>query len=142
MSTFSSKVMEYLNGLGMKQRTLADRIGLTPSYLNRILKGTRKPPEVETVLAMVDVLRLKRDEAEELVQLAGYSPMVLHVGGGLVYDAPPLDTPSLPDTFERFFTALGKLATLPRQRQEQCIETMIQLIESEVAESANGEKSN
>jgi transcriptional regulator with XRE-family HTH domain len=138
MSNFGSKVMEYLDGLGMKQRTLADRIGLTPSYLNRILQGTRKPPEVEKVLAMVDVLRLNRNEAEELVNLAGYSPMVLQVGGGLVYDAPLLDAPLLPDTFERFFTALGKLAALPRQRQEQCLERMIQLIDSEVADNENG----
>jgi hypothetical protein len=94
------------------------------------------------VLAVVEALHrlvhLKPQEAEELVDLAGYSPMVLQVGGGLVYDAPPLDAPLLPDTYERFLAALGKLATLPRQRQEQCIETMIGLIESQVAEVENG----
>jgi transcriptional regulator with XRE-family HTH domain len=142
MGNFSDKLRAYRDRLGMKQRSLAARVGLTPGHLNKIEKGTRKPPEVETVLAMVDVLRLKRDEAEELVQLAGYSPMVLQVGGGLVYDAPPLDASPLPDTFERFFTALGKLATLPRQRHEQCIQRMIELIESEVAESENGEEGN
>jgi len=69
-----------------------------------------------------------------------YSPMVLQVGGGLVYDAPPLDAPVVPDTFERFFTALGKLATLPQQRQQRCIETMIEFIDSQVAEVENGEE--
>ena len=138
MSNFSSKLRGYRERLGMKQRSLAGRVGLTPGHLNKIEKGTRKPPEVETILSIVEVLRLNRNEAEELLQMAGYSPMVLQVGGGLVYNAPPLDTPPLPDAFDRFFTALGKLATLPRQRQEQCIEGMIQLIESEVAENANG----
>jgi transcriptional regulator with XRE-family HTH domain len=141
MTNFSSKLREYRERLGMKQRTLAERVSLTPGHLNKIEKGTRKPPEVETILSIVEVLRLNHNEAEELVQLAGYSPKVLQVGGGLVYDAPPLDAP-LPDPFRRFFAALGKLASLSQQRQEQCIERMIQLIESEVAERENGEESN
>jgi hypothetical protein len=69
--------------------------------------------------------------------LAGYSPKVLQVGGGLVYNAPSLEEAPLPDSFERFFTALGKLANLPRLRQEQCIERMIEFIEFEVAENEN-----
>lgn len=142
MSGFGEKAREYRKARGITQKALAEAAGLTSTYFNRIEKGTRKIPRVETVLALVAALRLKAKEAEELVQLAGYSPMVLHVGGGLVYDAPPLDAPLLPDTFERFFTALGKLATLPRQRQEQCIETMIELIESQVAEIENGSEGN
>jgi transcriptional regulator with XRE-family HTH domain len=142
MSNFGSRVAELRDRLGMKQRTLAQRVGLTPSHLNKIEKGVRNPPAVETILSIVEVLRLNRNEAEELVNLAGYSPMVLQVGGGLVYNAPPLDAPLVPDTFERFFTALGKLAILPRQRQIQCIETMIEVIESHVARVNNGESDN
>ena len=142
MTEFGKKVEEYRERLGIRQNALAQRVGLSPAHLNRIEKGTRKPPQVEVVLAIVDALRLKRKEAEELVESAGYSPMVLQVGGGLVYDAPPLDAPLVPDTFERFFTALGKLATLPRHRQQQCLETMIEFIEFQMAEVEHGEESN
>jgi transcriptional regulator with XRE-family HTH domain len=146
MSIFGEKVKECRKAVGITQKALAKAAGLTPTYYNRIEKGNRKIPRVETVLALVAalhrVVRLKQEEAEELVESAGYSPMVLQVGGGLVYDAPPLDAPLLPDTFERFFTALAKLATLPRQRQEQCIETMIELIESQVAGVENGSEGN
>jgi transcriptional regulator with XRE-family HTH domain len=144
MMSFGEKARQYRKAWGITQKALAEAAGLTPDYYNRLEKGTRKIPKVETVLAVVVALHrlvhLKPQEAEELVDLAGYSPMVLQVGGGLVYDAPPFDAPLLPDTFERFFTALGKLATLPRQRQEQCIETMIELIESQVAKVENGEE--
>jgi transcriptional regulator with XRE-family HTH domain len=87
MSNFSNKLRQYRDRLGMKQRALAERVGLTPGHLNKIEKGTRKPPGVETLLSMVEVLRLSRNEAEELVQLAGYSPLVLPDDGGLDYDA-------------------------------------------------------
>lgn len=146
MSGFGEKVRQYRKSRGITQKALAEAAGLTSTYFNRIEKGTRKIPRVETVVALVAALhkfvRLKLEEAEVLVELAGYSPMVLKVGGGLVYDAPPLDAPVLPNTFERFFTALGKLATLPRQRQEQCLETMIQFIESQAAEDGNGQEGN
>jgi transcriptional regulator with XRE-family HTH domain len=135
MSNFGSRVAELRDRLGMKQRTLAQRAGLTPSHLNKIEKGARNPPAVETILSMIQVLHLNRNEAEELVHLAGYSPKVFQVGGGLVYNAPSLDAASLPTSFERFLTALGKLATLPRQEQEECIEKLIQLIEFEVTEN-------
>jgi transcriptional regulator with XRE-family HTH domain len=147
MSGFGAKARQYRKAWGVTQKALAEAAGLEPTYYNRIENGTtRKSPTVETVLAVVAALHrlvhLPRQAAEELVQLAGYSPMVLQVGGGLVYDAPPLDAPLAPDTFERFFTALGKLTTLPRQRQEQCIETMIELIESHVAKVENGSEGN
>jgi transcriptional regulator with XRE-family HTH domain len=142
MSNFGSRVVELRDRLGMKQRTLAQRVGLTPSHLNKIEKGARNPPAVETILSIIQVLLLNRNEAEELVQLAGYSPKVLQIGGGLVYNAPPLEASPSTDAFERFFTSLGKLANLPRQQQEQCIERLIELIESKVTWSENGEESN
>ncbi|MGH8716588.1 MAG: helix-turn-helix domain-containing protein [Burkholderiales bacterium] len=146
MSGFGEKVREYRKAWGITQKALAEAAGLTSTYFNRIEKGTRKIPKVETVLALVAalhrVVHLTSKEAEELVELAGYSPTVLKVGRGLVYDAPPLDAPLLPDTFERFFTALGKLGALPRQRQEKCLETMIELIESQVAKVENGSEGN
>jgi transcriptional regulator with XRE-family HTH domain len=98
MSNFSNKLRENRERLGMKQRILAERVGLTPGHLNKIEKGTRKPPGVETMLSIVEVLRLSRNEAEELIQLAGYSPRVLQLGGELERDArlePSIGTPTL-----------------------------------------------
>lgn len=76
-NTFGERVQGYRRQLGMLQKTLAERSGLSPSHLNRIEKGLRSAPQVETVLRMIDALCLGFDEAEELVQLAGYSPLVL-----------------------------------------------------------------
>lgn len=77
VDTFGAKVEEYRGRLGMLQKTLAEKVGLSPSHVNRIEKGFRGPPQVEAVLSMVEALRLTRAEAEAFVQLAGYSPIVL-----------------------------------------------------------------
>ncbi len=61
----------------MNQRVLAERSGLATSHLNRIEKGTRKPPRMESVLRMVQELHLTYEQAVELLELAGYSPSVL-----------------------------------------------------------------
>ncbi len=120
MSDFGRKVEEHRERLGMNQKALAERVGLSPSHLNRIEKGTRKSPQVEAVLQMIDVLRLTRAEAEEFVQLAGYSPMVLETEG-LVYNAPTLQ-PSL--------TRLQQALSLyPLDVQQQYINTFITILE-------------
>lgn len=83
MSDFGERLVEYRKRLGMTQRALAERAGLAPSHLNPIEKGTRKPPSVESVLRMIEALRLTRGEAVELLRLASYSPLVLdetHLG--------------------------------------------------------------
>jgi transcriptional regulator with XRE-family HTH domain len=77
MSTFHEKLKEYRERAGMMQMVLAERVGLTQSHFNHIEKGRRPPPRVETVVKMTEVLRLAPDEAEEFVELAGYSPLVL-----------------------------------------------------------------
>jgi transcriptional regulator with XRE-family HTH domain len=113
MSDFSNKLREYRERLGMKQRVLAERAGLTPGHLNKIEKGTRKPPGVETILAMVEVLRLSRDEAEELIQLAGYSPLALPEDEGLDYDTPLGPTRETPPPRRRMRGALGSPPPAP-----------------------------
>jgi transcriptional regulator with XRE-family HTH domain len=101
MSDFGEKVRGYRKKLGVTQKALAEAAGLTPTYFNRMEKGNRKVPRVETVLALVKALhravRLTLEQAEELVQLAGYSPEVLRLDGGLalttpgiVHDAKPI----------------------------------------------------
>jgi transcriptional regulator with XRE-family HTH domain len=74
---FGAKVEEYRTRLGLPQKELAGKVGLSPSHLNRIEKGTRKRPGVETVRRMIKALRLAQSEAKELVQLANLSPLVL-----------------------------------------------------------------
>jgi transcriptional regulator with XRE-family HTH domain len=127
MSTFHEKLKEYRERLGMMQSVLAERSGLTKSHLNRIEKGLRPPPQVETVVNMVEVLRLTPEEAEEFVQLAGYSSMALEAGRGLTYDAPELLPQRLPHTYDRLYTALSQL---PPHVQEKCIDAFLTLIEN------------
>ena len=130
MSDFGSKVEEYLKRLGIKQNALAKRVGLSPAHLNRIVKGTRKPPHVEAVLAMVDALQVKRKEAEELIELAGYSPEVLQFGGRLAYDSPTIPG-SLPDGIYADLTRLhAVLAKIPRHSQQSCIDALTTFIEN------------
>jgi transcriptional regulator with XRE-family HTH domain len=81
MVDFGKKAEGYRERLGIKQNALAQRVGLSPAHLNRIERGTRKPPHVEVVLAMVEALYLKPEEAKEFVELAGYSPQVLQLSG-------------------------------------------------------------
>jgi transcriptional regulator with XRE-family HTH domain len=74
---FGAKVEEYMERLGMQQNELAKKVRLSPSHLSRIVKGTRKPPRVGTVRRVIKALLLTPSEADELVQLAGLSPLVL-----------------------------------------------------------------
>jgi DNA-binding XRE family transcriptional regulator len=77
VNAFGAKVEEYRERLGMLQMELARKVRLSKSHLNRIEKGTRKRPKVETVLRMIEALRLTRGEAKELCDLAELSPLVL-----------------------------------------------------------------
>jgi transcriptional regulator with XRE-family HTH domain len=113
MSDFSNKLREYRERLGMKQRVLADRVGLTNGHLNKIEKGTRKPPGVETILEMIEVLRLSRDEAEELIQLAGFSPLALPSDEGVGYDTPLEPMRETPSPRRRMGGALGSPPPTP-----------------------------
>jgi transcriptional regulator with XRE-family HTH domain len=92
MRGFGEKMRGYRKAWGITQKALAEAAGLTSTYYNRIEKGTRKIPRVETVLALIAalhrVIHLKLEEAEELVELAGYSAEILQLGGRLAYDSP------------------------------------------------------
>lgn len=77
MSSFGERLTQYRKALGMNQSVLAERSGLTTSHLNRIERGTRKPPRLESVLRIMEELHLTYEEAVELVELAGYSSSVL-----------------------------------------------------------------
>lgn len=134
MMSFGEKARQYRKAWGITQKALAKAAGLTPDYYNRLEKGTRKIPKVETVLAVVVALHrlvhLKPQEAEELVDLAGYSPEVLRLGGRLAYDSPTIPG-SLPDGLVADLTRLhAALAKIPQQSQQACIDALTTFIES------------
>jgi transcriptional regulator with XRE-family HTH domain len=134
MSAFGEKMRGYRKAWGITQKALAESAGLTSTYYNRIEKGTRKIPQVETVLALVfalnRVVHLKREEAEELVALAGYSPEVLQLGGRLTYDSPMIPD-SLPEGLVADLTRLhGALAKIPRHTQQAAVDALTAFIEN------------
>lgn len=102
METFGEQLRAYRERLGMSQQTLAERASVSPSQLSRIQSGQKKPPPAETVLRMIEVLRLTGDEAADLLEAAGYSSQLLQsslVVGSL-----------LPDSMDELLQALGHAA--------------------------------
>ena len=61
----------------MRQRALAEQVGLSPSQLSRTESGKKPPPPADTVLRMIAVLRLSTAEAGKLLAAAGYPPQLL-----------------------------------------------------------------
>ena len=80
MSRFSERLVYYRDRAGMKQKTLAERVELDIGHLNRIEKGKRQPPRLKYIQRMIEVLHLKPEEANELLQLAhvedGHTPRI------------------------------------------------------------------
>ncbi len=142
MGGFGEKMRRLRQARGITQKALAAAAGLTASYYNRMEKGTRKIPRAETVLGLITALhakvRLSLQEAEELVQLAGYSPEVLQFGGRLAYDSPTISgADSLPEGLDADLTGLhAALAKIPRRRQQPCIDALTTLIENLSASQA------
>lgn len=100
------------------------------SIIGLIEKGTRNVPEVETVLALVAALRLKQKEAEELVEVAGYSPEVLQTGGRLAYDSPAISGSIRHGLDADLTRLLAALAKIPRHSQKPCIDALATFIEA------------
>jgi transcriptional regulator with XRE-family HTH domain len=134
---FGAKIAEYRERSKMSQQTLARLADMNPELLERLEQGLINPSEVEveTVLTIVNALRLKPKEAEELVQMAGHSPQVLQVSEVLTYSAPPLtDTSQLSVPFDQLLLALAKLTTFEPEAQRRYIEAIISVIEAEEEE--------
>jgi transcriptional regulator with XRE-family HTH domain len=125
MTAFGRKLAEHRTRFGMTQKVLAERVGLTASHLNRVEKGTRPPPQIPTVLRMIEALRLDEQEAKELVQLAGYSPKLLDPLSGLVSSSSTVDhevTESPLAELEAF------LDTLDHRRRQAFLDALLALI--------------
>lgn len=58
-------------GEDIKQKDIAEALGITPSYLTDILKGRRNPPDMQMLEKLAVLLRLTPEEKEEMFDLAG-----------------------------------------------------------------------
>lgn len=55
----------------VKLKPIAERLGVSVTYLSDIIKGRRNPPDVDGLEALVEVLHLDQAERDELFYLAG-----------------------------------------------------------------------
>jgi transcriptional regulator with XRE-family HTH domain len=128
---FGTKLAEYRELSQMSPQTLARLVEISPELWDQLEQGVTSPSDISvgTVLAIVETLRLKPQEAEELIQLAGHSPEVLQVGSTLAYSSPSLTaTPDQAVPFDQLLLALAKLANFDPEIQQRCIEEIISLI--------------
>ena len=55
----------------VKLRPIADRLGVSVTYLSDIIKGRRNPPDIEVLEALAQILNLSDEERVEMLDLAG-----------------------------------------------------------------------
>lgn len=55
----------------VKLRPIADRLGVSVTYLSDIIKGRRNPPDIEGLEALAQILNLSDEERVEMLDLAG-----------------------------------------------------------------------
>src|SRR5258707_2984291 len=69
---FAEVLEEFRKKKQLKQKDLAILAGLTPGYVNHLIKGTRKVPSKETINALAGALQLDDEERESLFKAADY----------------------------------------------------------------------
>lgn len=55
----------------VKLKPIAEKLGVSVTYLSDIIKGRRNPPEKEGLDIIAEMLRLNQDERDEMYDLAG-----------------------------------------------------------------------
>ena len=55
----------------VKLRPIAEKLGVSVTYLSDIIKGRRNPPDIEGLENLAKVLNLSKEEREEMLDLAG-----------------------------------------------------------------------
>ena len=55
----------------VKLKPIADRLGVSVTYLSDIIKGRRNPPDIEGLEALAQILNLDPTERETMLDLAG-----------------------------------------------------------------------
>src|ERR1700731_2745012 len=66
---FAEVLEEFRKKKQLKQKDLAILAGLTPGYVNHLIKGTRKAPSKETIHALARALQLDDEEREKQIVL-------------------------------------------------------------------------
>lgn len=74
---FPTLLRSYRERSGRSRNSLADEVGVDPSYLTRIEHGDREPPRQHIIEALARVLRLTVPERNRLLVAAGYAPVSL-----------------------------------------------------------------
>jgi len=74
---FGALLRKFRKEKGVPQKELAHIIGLDPSYLSRIEKDERTPPERSVVMEIANVLELNEEKTDRLLIIAGYPPLTL-----------------------------------------------------------------
>lgn len=55
----------------VKLKPIAEKLGVSVTYLSDIIKGRRNPPDIEGLESLVEILNLNDEEREEMLDLAG-----------------------------------------------------------------------
>lgn len=55
----------------VKLRPIAEKLGVSVTYLSDIIKGRRNPPDIDGLDALASALNLDEDERNEMFDLAG-----------------------------------------------------------------------
>lgn len=55
----------------VKLKPIAEKLGVSVTYLSDIIKGRRNPPDIEGLEALAQVLNLNDEEREQMLDLAG-----------------------------------------------------------------------
>src|SRR5690242_2740596 len=73
MSNFSEALEKFRKGRGLAKQDLAERAGLTASYISHLTRGSRTTPSQETVVKLAEALKLEDEEKKYLFHSAGLS---------------------------------------------------------------------
>lgn len=55
----------------VKLKPIAEKLGVSVTYLSDIIKGRRNPPDIEGLEALANILNLNDEERNEMLDLAG-----------------------------------------------------------------------
>ena len=68
----------------LSQRALAAKVGVHSSYISRMERGEREPPDRKLVLKIIETLHLDERRGDELLLSAGYAPLSRTEGSPVV----------------------------------------------------------
>ena len=74
----------------VKLKPIAERLGVSVTYLSDIIKGRRNPPDIEGLEALAQILNLNEEEREEMLDLAGRERKQTVPDTVRLQDLPPL----------------------------------------------------